>query len=135
MSIESNILELYQSSTPFLEVYPNYKLELLPDWVQENINEARVFGNQKKGVVLPDGRKYNLDNRLNDLTGKEWTFFINSVFMTSYATSGKDSFAHHIRKVHPTPKPPQLMRDIISFFTKKGELVFDSFMGVGGGPY
>ena len=39
---------------------------------------------------------------------------------------------HHIRKIHPTPKPPQLMRDLIQFFTKEGELVFDTFMGVGG---
>lgn len=132
MSIDSGFLELYQSAMPFLVVYPNYDLKLLPDWLQENIMVARVFGDQKKGVILPDGRKFNLDNHLNDLTGKEWTFFINSVFTTAYTTNGKDSYAHHIRKIHPTPKPPQLMRDIISFFTKKGELVFDSFMGVGG---
>ena len=132
MSNDARFLELYESATPFLEVYPDYNFKLLPDWLQENITVARVFGNQKKGVVLPDGRKFNLDNHLNDLTGKEWTFFINSVFTTAYTTNGKDSYAHHIRKIHPTPKPPQLMRDIISFFTKKGDLVFDSFMGVGG---
>ncbi|MBQ9721701.1 MAG: hypothetical protein IJV64_13565 [Oscillospiraceae bacterium] len=81
---------------------------------------------------MPDGRKYHLDNRLNDMTGREWTFFINSVFSTHYPTNGKEAYAHHIRKIHPTPKPPQLMRDLIDFFTKEGELVFDTFMGVGG---
>ena len=58
--------------------------------------------------------------------------FINSVFCTRYPTNGKESYAHKIRKMHPTPKPPQLMRDLISFFTKEGELVFDAFAGVGG---
>lgn len=124
--------DLYASSEPFLCVYPDYDIRLLPSWVAEHIEEARVYGGSKKGVILPDGRKYHLDNRLNDMTGKEWTFFINSVFSTHYPTSGKESYAHQIRKVHPTPKPPQLMRDLIRFFTKEGELVFDPFMGVGG---
>lgn len=124
--------KLYKESIPFLDVYPDYDLKALPTWVSENIKEARVYGNSKKGIILPDGRKYHLDNHLNDMTGKEWTFFINSVFSTHYPTSGKESYAHDIRKIHPSPKPPQLMRDIIYFFTKEGELVFDSFMGVGG---
>ena len=124
--------KLYEESEPFLAVHQNYNLKLLPSWVAENIEVARVYGNSKKGVILPDGRKYHLDNHINDMTGKEWTFFINSVFSTRYPTSGKEAYAHHIRKIHPTPKPPQLMRDLIQFFTKEGELVFDPFMGVGG---
>lgn len=123
---------LYDSSEPFLLAHPEYNLNSLPAWVRDNIDTARVYGNKKKGVILPDGRKYHLDNSLNDLTGREWTFFINSVFATRYSTNGKDSYAHHIRKIHPTPKPPQLMRDLISFFTKENDLVFDAFMGVGG---
>lgn len=124
--------KLYEESEPFLSAHPNYDISVLPLWVAENIEDARVYGNSKKGVILPDGRKYHLDNHLNDLTGREWTFFINSVFSTHYPTSGKEAYAHHIRKIHPTPKPPQLMRDLIQFFTKENELVFDPFMGVGG---
>lgn len=129
---ENAVNELYESSIPFVEAHPDYDITSLPSWVRENINEARVYGSTLKGVILPDGRKYHLDNKLNDMTGKEWTFFINSVFSTHYPTNGKESYAHHIRKIHPTPKPPQLMRDLILFFTKQGELVFDCFMGVGG---
>jgi hypothetical protein len=124
--------KLYEESEPFLSAHPNYDISTLPSWVAESIEVARVYGNSKKGVILPDGRKYHLDNHLNDLTGREWTFFINSVFSTHYPTSGKEAYAHHIRKIHPTPKPPQLMRDLIQFFTKENELVFDTFMGVGG---
>ena len=124
--------KLYSESEPFLSVYPQYNIGNLPSWIVENINFARVYGNDKKCVILPDGRKYHLNNHLNDMTGKEWTLFINSVFCTRYPTNGKESYAHHIRKIHPTPKPPQLMRDLIRFFTKERELVFDTFMGVGG---
>ena len=104
----------------------------MPSWVVENIDEAKIIGNSKKTVILADGRKYQLNNTLNHLSGGEWTYFTNSVIYTAYKTSGEDSFAHKIRKIHPTPKPPQLMRDIIQFFTKENELVFDYFMGVGG---
>lgn len=124
--------EAYESGEDFLLVYPEYDIEKLPNWIVKNIEEARVIGNSKKTVVLRDGRKYQLNNTLNHMSGGEWTYFINSVINTAYKTSGEDSFAHNIRKIHPTPKPPQLMRDIIQFFTKENELVFDYFMGVGG---
>lgn len=122
----------YENAEEFLNVYPNYDLSLLPSWISENISEAKISGKTKKSVIMPDGRRYNLDNKLNCLSGQEWTYFINSVFFTKYPTKGKEGYAHDIRKIHPTPKPPQLMRDIICFFTKENELVFDSFMGVGG---
>ena len=128
----SDVNELYESATPFLEAHPDYDISTLPTWVREKIEIARVYGYKNKCVILPDGRKYHMDNMLNDLTGKEWTFFINSVFSTHYPTNGKESYAHHIRKIHPSPKPPQLMRDFIQFFSKEGDFVFDSFMGVGG---
>lgn len=105
-------------------------------------------------VDLGDRGIYNTKNSINDLTGKEWTYFINSVYKTDFAkdkqefelwkylqnsiietkypTSGSDSLGHNLRKLHPSPKPPQLMKDIIAFFTKSGGWVLDPFMGVGG---
>lgn len=124
--------EAYDDAKPFLEVHPDYDLSKLPFWVREQIDVARVSGYQNKSVIMPDEKRYNLGNKINHLSGQEWTYFINSVFTTRYPTNGKEGFAHEIRKIHPTPKPPQLMRDLILFFTKENELVFDSFMGVGG---
>lgn len=126
------LLKLYNESKDFLTAYPDYDLSLLPDWVRENIDNARVYGGDSQGIILADGRKYHLKNKLNEMTGRDWTFFINSVFCTNYPTRGPESYAHEIRKIHPTPKPPQLMRDLITFFTKKNEIVLDMFMGVGG---
>ena len=124
--------EAYENGESFLDVYPEYDIKKLPGWVVERLDTARVIGHAKQTVILPDGRKYQLNNTLNHMAGGEWTYFINSVINTAYKTSGEDSFAHKIRKIHPTPKPPQLMRDIVQFFTKENELVLDYFMGVGG---
>lgn len=104
----------------------------LPRWVREQIDESRLVGQSGNVIQTPDGRKYHRKNPLNDLSGGEWTYFLSSVTNTRYPTSGDESFAHHLRKVHPSPKPPQLMRSIIEFFTKEGETVLDYFMGVGG---
>jgi len=117
---------------PATKVLSTSQLASLPSWVAGEIEKAQVVGSSKQVVQIPDGRKYHLGNPLNELSGGEWTFFLNSVLSTRYPTSGPESFAHTTRKIHPSPKPPQLMREIIQFFTKEGELVFDYFMGVGG---
>lgn len=105
-------------------------------------------------IDMGDRGIYDCRNQLNELTGKEWTFFTNSVQITEFAkdeeefrllkylqesiietkypTNGKNSFGHNIRKIHPSPKPPQLMKEIIAFFTKPGGWILDPFMGVGG---
>jgi len=132
MGSDSTSLNLYDAGEQFTTIYPSYDLSLLPKWIIKNLDGARVIGKSKKTIILPNGMKYNLNNKLNHLSGSEWTYFINSVLNTKYVTFGKEGYAHKIRKIHPTPKPPQLMRDIISFFTKENELVFDYFMGVGG---
>ena len=71
-------------------------------------------------------------NRLNDLSGAEWLYFLKSVEPTAYSTRGAEGFAHKTRRAHPSPKPPQLMRQFVEFFTKENGAVLDPFMGVGG---
>ena len=125
-------IEQYEQGTPFFEVYPDAKDLSIPSWLTDHLDEARIFGPSRQMVVLPDGTKYQLNNPLNDLPGGEWLRFTNSVEATWFPTTGTESYAHSIRKIHPTPKPPQLMQEIIEFFTKEGECVLDYFMGVGG---
>lgn len=79
--------------------------------------------------------KISEKNTLNDLTGSEWTHFLCSVKVTSYSTKGEEGFSHKLRKIHPSPKPPILLKEIIEFFTKKREWVLDPFVGVGGTLY
>lgn len=80
----------------------------------------------------PDGDVYDIRNNLNNLSGKKWAFFLNTIELTNYPTSGPESYAHNLRRICPSPKPPQLMQKFIEFFTKEGEWVLDPFMGVGG---
>lgn len=117
---------------PATDVLSNDQIARLPPWVRDQLDTAAIIGSSQKVIQTADGRKYHLSNPLNDLSGGEWTYFLNSVISTRYPTSGPGSYAHHIRKIHPSPKPPQLMKEIIEFFTKENELVFDYFMGVGG---
>jgi len=121
-----------KDSWPAVEILNLNQIEKLPSWVSDVLDESRIVGSSKQVIQTPDGKKYHLGNPLNDLSGGEWTFFLNSVLSTRYPTSGPESFAHHIRKIHPSPKPPQLMKSIIEFFTKKNDHVLDYFMGVGG---
>lgn len=114
------------------EVLSEQEIASLPSWVSDDIDNAVFVDGSKVSIEISNGKRYCLTNRINDLSGAEWTNYICSVINTRYSTRGEDSFAHHIRKIHPTPKPPQLMRDLIQFFTKENEIVFDYFMGVGG---
>lgn len=108
------------------------EIAALPGWVRDDIENAFFVPGSKVSIEISDGRRFCITNRINDLSGAEWTSQICSVLNTRYPTRGEESYAHHIRKVHPSPKPPQLMRDLIRFFTKENEIVLDYFMGVGG---
>jgi DNA modification methylase len=79
----------------------------------------------------PDGA-IDPRNTLNDLTGREWTYALRSVIATRYPTSGAEAYAHALRRAHPSPKPPQLLAELIRFFTKRDARVLDPFAGVGG---
>ena len=69
---------------------------------------------------------------LNDLSPAEWAAWAAPVLATAYPTRGPAAAAHHIRRAHPSPKPPALMAEVIRFFTKRGASVLDPFAGVGG---
>jgi DNA modification methylase len=71
---------------------------------------------------------YDLKNRINDLTGKEWVFSTKSVIPKSYPPS----FQHDLRNQHGGQKPPELCAEIVQSFTKRGQVVLDPFAGVGG---
>ncbi len=118
--------------TPAREALNEQIISSLPSWVKKDIDNAVVIGSSGQVIQTSNGKKYHIGNRLNDLPGAEWTFFLNSVINTRFPTNGPEGFAHHIRKIHPSPKPPQLMQQIIEFFTKEHDLVLDYFMGVGG---
>ena len=89
----------------------------------------------KVGVYM-DGNKidygkrgiYDNKNQINDLTGREWKFSSRSVIPKSYPPD----MQMQLRKQHGGQKPPKLCAELIKTFSKKGQLVLDPLMGVGG---
>jgi DNA modification methylase len=67
-------------------------------------------------------------NTLNDLSGAEWLYFTRSALTTAYP----HRHGHDLRKAHGANKPPDLMAELIRYFTKADAVVLDPFAGVGG---
>ncbi|MGQ9691770.1 MAG: DNA methyltransferase [Thermoproteota archaeon] len=64
-------------------------------------------------------------NKLNDLTGTEWIKFTKTWFIHRPAPR------ENAKLLHPAAFPESLVKEFIEFFTKKGELVLDPFLGTG----
>ena len=73
-------------------------------------------------------KKEHPKNKLNNLSGDKWIFLTQSVMKTNYLKS----FGFSLRQQHGANKPPELMKELILFFTKRGSTVLDPFAGVGG---
>lgn len=85
----------------------------------------------KREILAEDGSSrgfYSEDNRVNDLTGREWVFWTRSVITKPYPPN----LQHALRNRHGGQKPPDLCADLLRVFTKSGQAVLDPFMGVGG---
>lgn len=91
---------------------------------------ATLMNRHRHGLTMAPGEGKGVDprNKLNELTGERWLYFTRSVLQTAYP----HELRHDLRKAHGANKPPQLMRNLIEFFTKSGERVLDPFAGVGG---
>ncbi len=146
----------------FIEIptprYYTVSYEKLKEQVYKVSEQMALFHTDKKreklgryGVDYGERGLYDKRNKLNNLTGKEWVYrtnsiepvqsteqdmelykFIMEVWETKYSTRGKEGFSHKLRSKHPSPKPPQLMKKLIEFFTKENGWILDPFMGVGG---
>lgn len=73
--------------------------------------------------------KLDVRNKLNDLTGREWIQETATVWRQKGL--GVDHPDTKYEKFHPAPFSFQDVARLIRFFTKKGMLVLDPFVGVG----
>jgi DNA modification methylase len=69
--------------------------------------------------------KRTFENRLNDLTNREWLLFQKSWFVHRPAPREKDVL------LHPAKFPEDLIQQFIEFFTKRGQTVLDPMAGTG----
>jgi len=80
---------------------------------------------ENKYLDLGERGKLSLNNKLNDLTGKEWIKFTKTWFVHRPPKRKEDEV------LHPAKFPETLVKEFITFFTKKEEWVFDPFLGTG----
>ncbi len=81
--------------------------------------------NKIKYIDLGERGKFNLNNKLNDLTGKEWIKFTKSWFVHRPPRRKENEI------LHPAKFPETLVEEFIQFFTKEGEWILDPFLGTG----
>jgi DNA modification methylase len=76
-------------------------------------------------IELGERGRYNTNNKLNDLTGKEWIKFSKTWFVHKPPRRKEEEI------LHPAKFPESLVEEFINFFTKKNGWVFDPFLGTG----
>lgn len=90
---------------------------------------------EKANTILLDPRygAYDVKNKLNFLTGKEWTKFTCSWFIFNALPSDKkeEKLVCAETEDHPATFSPTMISDFIKFFTKEGMTVLDPFAGIG----
>jgi DNA modification methylase len=115
----------------------------LPSRFKENFDDVSLFhpgGDIEKSnsiLLNPEEGAYNLNNKINHLTGKEWTKFTKSWFVFDAIHSDIKEEREISSQVelnsdeHPATYSPTMTKSFIEFFTKEGEIVFDPFSGIG----
>ncbi|MDR1543425.1 MAG: hypothetical protein LBS50_03240 [Prevotellaceae bacterium] len=115
------------------------KSALIPRVYKEQWNKVALYhptGDVEKAnaiLINPEDGAYDLGNKINDLTGKEWTKFTSSWFVfNALAVDLKQEkeLDSHIED-HPATFSPTMISDFIRFFTKEGMSVLDPFCGIG----
>jgi DNA modification methylase len=78
-----------------------------------------------KKIDLGERGIYTVNNKMNNLTGKEWVKFTKSWVIINPKKRKEETI------LHPAKFPEELVSQFISFFTKENEIVFDPFLGTG----
>ena len=87
-------------------------------------------GSSARDVLPSPNRKARVaENRLNDLTAKEWVPETVSVWVQRGLGRGHEHAK--IERLHPAPFSFQDVARLVRFFSKTGETVLDPFAGVG----
>lgn len=111
----------------------------LPQEFKNNIDKLKLYnpkGNLKEARALilniEDGA-YDVRNKLNCMTGKEWTKFTCSWFIFNALQSDlKEERGLNLdAEEHPATYSPTMVSEFIKYFTKEGDNVIDPFAGIG----
>lgn len=113
--------------------------EDIPQIFKENEKNIKLYhpkGDIEKAHSLllnPSDGAYSLKNKLNHMTGKEWTKFTCSwfIFNALHSDLKEEREVTKDSEDHPATYSPTMISEFIKFFTKEGDIVFDPFSGIG----
>ena len=120
------------------EILEEHKQDL-PKEFRKNIDKLKLYspkGDIKRAHALilnvEDGA-YDLKNKLNCMTGKEWTKFTCSWFIfNALPIDLKEEKSLNLNtEEHPATYSPTMVSKFIEYFTKEGDNVIDPFVGIG----
>lgn len=112
----------------------NIPKKFLENWDDVSLYSPSGDISKSNAIMLEvEEGAYSLKNKLNDLTGKEWTKFSCSWFIYNALKSDlqEEKLLDLGTEDHPATYGPTMIEDFIKFFTKEGEIVFDPFLGIG----
>jgi DNA modification methylase len=119
-------LNRFLSGTEKLQIPEKYRK------ISENLALFSSSGDLDKAnslYIIDESTTFDLANKLNELTSKEWLSETVTVFtQKGLGANNKDA---EIEKQHPAPFSFQDVARLIKFFTKAGDCVLDPFNGVG----
>lgn len=113
--------------------------DLIPSVYKENWEDVKLYHPAGKiemanAIMLKveDGA-YDLRNKINHMTGKEWTKFTCSWFIFNALASDlkEERAVTKDTQAHPATFSPTMVSEFIRFFTKEGDTVLDPFGGIG----
>jgi len=119
-------------------LYTKYNQDI-PDYYRDNWDKVALFhpeGDVAKAhsiLINPKEGSFSFDNKLNELTGKEWTKFTCSWFIFNALPSDlkEERQIAPSSQDHPATFSPTMIEQFVKFFTKSGQNVLDPFCGIG----
>jgi len=111
----------------------------IPSYFLENWSDVALYNpkgdvEKARSIILEASEgAYDLTNKLNDLTGKEWIKFTCSwfIFNALHSDLKEEKEISPDIKDHPATYSPTMIEGFINFFTKEGQTVLDPFCGIG----
>jgi len=121
-----------------LDIKNNY-FDSIPSEFKEEWDKVKLFhpaGDVDKAhslILQPEEGAYDLKNKLNHLTGKEWTKFTCSWFIFNALKKdlAEEKAISKNSDEHPATYSPTMISEFVNFFTKEGQKVLDPFCGIG----
>lgn len=111
----------------------------IPAEFRDRWNEVALYSpkgeaREATGLMLEvESGAYDINNRLNHLTGRQWIKMSCSWFIFNAIPSdlAEERETAPESKEHPATFSPSMISDFVRFFTKEGDSVLDPFMGIG----